>query len=101
MSRTWTKGSSRRWRQIRAYVLARDADQGWGCRAHEEGWCERSGRPGAHECLHRGEHAHHTKGRRKTGDDPERIVAACEPCNLHIGDPTVQPDPEPTPRTRW
>ncbi len=100
----WTKGSTRRWRLIRAYVLSRD---GYRCRAHADGWCARSS-DRAHTCTGRAElsgphagHAHHTKGRAKTGDNPDHIVAACAACNLHIGDPTVQPDPEPAPRTRW
>src|SRR5690606_35589203 len=37
MSRAWKGGSTRQWRRIRAYVLARDT--GLGCRAHREGWC--------------------------------------------------------------
>lgn len=27
------------------------------------------------------------------GDDPARIVAACQACNLHIGEPTGDPQP--------
>lgn len=36
---------------------------------------------------HRG-HAHHVLGRKVTGDDPRYIVAACQHCNLKVGDPT-------------
>lgn len=100
----WTNGSTRLWRRIRAHVLGRD---GYQCRAHLDGWCARaSDRP--HECTMRADlygphagHAHHTLGRAVTGDDPEYIVAACRACNLHIGDPGVQADPQPTPTTRW
>lgn len=105
MSGSWAKGSTRAWRELRAFVLSRD---GYRCRAHVDGWCARAGNTNEHNCTvraelygpHRG-HAHHTKGRSVTGDDPNHIVAACQACNLHIGDPTKAPDPEPTPRTRW
>lgn len=102
MSRGWKGGSTRRWRRTRAFVLARD---GYRCRAHTDGWCNRV--PGKHTCTGRAEltgphagHAHHTRGKR-WGDDPRHIVASCAPCNLHIGDPTKAPDPAPKPRTQW
>ncbi|MFG1800201.1 hypothetical protein ACGFI4_08510 [Micromonospora carbonacea] len=84
-------------------MLTRD---GYRCRAHEDGWCDRA--PGVHYCTgvaalrgpDRG-HAHHTHGRAITGDDPRFIVAACEACNLHIGDPTAHTDPPNQPVTRW
>jgi hypothetical protein len=44
--------------------------------------------------------AHHVYGKRKTGDDPRHMVAACGPCNRYVGDPLAG-DPEPTPRTKW
>lgn len=48
------------------------------------------------------EHAHHTLGRARTGDDPRYIVGACETCNLWIGDPgAVVGDPPTVPVTRW
>lgn len=102
MSREWSKGSTRRWRGIRAFVLGRD---GYRCRAHADGWCARV--PREHTCTVRAElsgphagHAHHTRGRAVTGDDPRHIVAACAACNVHIGDPAAH-DPQPAPRTRW
>lgn len=49
-------------------------------------------------CTVRANHAHHLDGK-ASGDDPARIVAACEHCNLATGEPTG--DPTPTPRTRW
>jgi hypothetical protein len=100
MSRSWAGGSTRWWRQVRADVLARDRAQGWGCRAHEEGWCERAGAK-PHVCLARGEVGHHTLGRSVTGDDPRHVVSSCAVCNLAIGDPTAGRDPDPTPRTKW
>ena len=103
MSRTWAKGSTRAWRRLRAFILTRD---GYRCRAHADGWCDKA--PGEHTCTERAElrgphrgHAHHTLGKAVTGDDPRYIVAACQACNLHIGDPTKQADPQPKPRTRW
>lgn len=105
VSGSWAKGSNRQWRELRAFVLS---SAGYRCQAHADGWCARSGNPNEHTCTVRAElsgpdagHAHHTKSRAITGDDPRYIVAACQTCNLHIGDPTKHPDPEPTPRTRW
>ena len=97
---SWGKGSTRAWRTVRAMVLRRDKLEGWGCRAHDEGWCTRAG-VGAHPCTGVPTHAHHTHGRRRTGDDPRFIVAACEPCNLAIGDPAAAADPPCIGVTRW
>lgn len=103
MSEAWAKGSTREWRRTRAYVLARDL---YRCRAHTDGWCDHV--PGQHHCTGlapltgpEAGHAHHTLGRAVTGDDPDHIVAACAPCNLHIGDPTKAPDPPGRSVTRW
>lgn len=97
MSRGWKGGSTRRWRRIRRAVLERD---GCRCRAHDDGWCDQA--QGEHTCTGRADlsgphagHAHHTLGRAITGDDPRHIVAACEPCNLHIGEPTVATATDP------
>jgi hypothetical protein len=98
MSNSWKGGSTRAHRKARAYVLARDA--GTGCRAHVDGWCARaSDRP--HRCTGVATQAHHTHGKAATGDDPAHMVAACQNCNLHIGDPAKGGDPQPRPRTRW
>lgn len=104
MSRSWRAGSTPAWRAVRALVLARD---GYRCRAHDEGWCERAD-AGEHVCSgmahlggqHAG-HAHHTIGRDVTGDDPAHIIAACRACNLAIGEPVKYHDPDPRPRTAW
>lgn len=105
MSRTWSRGSTRRWRRIRAAVLEHNlASNGGRCTLQIPTVCT-----GRADC------AHHTHGRAITGDDPEHLVAACTACNLHIGDPqTHNPactlcaqrptntlDPEPRPATRW
>lgn len=108
---SWDGGSTTAWRKVREEVLRRDAAQGWGCRAHEEGWCEAAGRDAPHQCRgtapltgpHPG-HAHHTRGRRITGDDPRFIVSSCRECNLHIGDPSGrdrEADPPGEARTHW
>jgi hypothetical protein len=97
MSQGWAKGSTRAWRRTRALVLARDA--GRGCRAHRDGWCARV--PGQHQCTDTQDTVHHTHGRATTGDDQRYLVAACRPCNLHIGDPTKHADPPNKAVTRW
>ncbi len=106
MSKSWKGGSTTAWRRVRQAVLTRDRMEGWGCRAHEEGWCDRAAGP--HQCTHRADlsgphagHAHHTHGRDKTGDDPRYIVSSCAPCNLAIGDPAAIADPAPRPVTQW
>lgn len=87
MSRSWVKGSTRAWRRLRRLVLERD---GYICQLKIEG-----------VCTGLATHVHHTLGRAITGDDPAYLVAACEACNLHVGDPAKVPDPPPRPRTRW
>jgi len=103
VSRAWAGGSTRAWRRLRLAIIARD---GYRCRAHADGWCERSGAR-AHTCRMRvqlhGPNAgepHHTLGKAVTGDDPAHIVTACRPCNQAIGEPR-QPDARPAPRTVW
>jgi 5-methylcytosine-specific restriction endonuclease McrA len=84
MTSGWNSGSSRRWRELRAKVLARD---GHTCQLRIDGIC-----------THRATHVHHLDGKR-SGDNPDRLVAACAPCNLHVGDPTRSSrtaPPEPT-----
>lgn len=96
MSKGWAGGSTRWWRRLRAHVLARD---GYRCQVALPGtWTTRDGQ--VRRCLGVATHAHHLRGKRY-GDDPRYIVAACEPCNLRVGDPTKTPDPPPQPRTQW
>ena len=88
MSSSWAKGSTRQWRRVRARVLARDE---WLCRLQIPGICTTAAT-----------HVHHTKGRAVTGDDPAFLVAACQACNLHVGDPTARRhDPPARPITKW
>lgn len=88
MSATWANGSTRTWRRVRAAVLARDR---WTCQLNVPGVCVQRSEP---------MHVHHTRGK-KYGDDPRYLVAACAPCNLHVGDPMRAPDPPAAPITRW
>ncbi len=77
MSRAWRNGSSRMWRRIRAAVLARDSVRGVPtCQLQIPGVCTVVA-----TCVH------HVKGRAVTGDDPRWLVAACDECNLSVGQP--------------
>jgi 5-methylcytosine-specific restriction endonuclease McrA len=92
----WENGSSAAWRAMRLFVLDRDKHR---CQIRTEGtWVNRKGQ--TLYCLVKATHVHHTRDRRVVGDDPAYLVAACAPCNLHVGDPT-KGDPAPTPATRW
>lgn len=86
MSRSWAGGSTRSHRRARAIVLTRDA-----------GTCQLA-IPGI--CLGTADVAHHTLGKTVTGDDPAHMVAACAPCNGHVGDPRAA-DPAPIRPTEW
>lgn len=85
MSKAWANGSDRRWRRVRAAVLARDGNR---CRLKLDG------------CTTVAEQVHHTLGREVAGDNPDHLVAACAHCNQAAGDPRAA-DPSPTPRTQW
>jgi 5-methylcytosine-specific restriction endonuclease McrA len=82
------QGSTRAWRTLRAAVLARD---GHTCQIKVDGVCVGRSDP---------MHVHHTRGKTH-GDDPAYLVAACAPCNLHVGDPMRAPDPPAAPITKW
>lgn len=84
MSRRW-QGSTPAWKRVRAFVLTRDH---YVCQLQIPGVCTR-----------RATQVHHTGPREITGDNPHYLLAACQPCNNQIGDPTKQ-DPAPRP-TRW
>jgi 5-methylcytosine-specific restriction endonuclease McrA len=85
MSNAWKRGSTRRWRKIRQWVLARDK---YTCLLKLEG------------CTHKATQVHHVAGK-KFGDDPALLVSACRPCNLKIGDPTKGNDPPNKAVTKW
>lgn len=96
MSRSWSKGSTRAWRRVRALVLARDRQLaittgGPWCRLRVPGVCVGESRP---------MHVHHLDGKAR-GDNLARLVASCAPCNLHTGEPIGKGDPPCVPVTRW
>ena len=87
MSTGWRGGSTRAWRRTRALVLQRDKqlalrEGGVWCRVRVPGVCVGDGVP---------MHVHHLDGV-GAGHRIDRLVAACAPCNLHIGDPTKRGD---------
>jgi 5-methylcytosine-specific restriction endonuclease McrA len=86
VTNSWTKGSSRAWRQVRLFVLNRD---GYLCQLRLS--C----------CTGLATEAHHVLGRQITGDDPQFIVASCKRCNLRVGTPSGHADPAHTARTSW
>lgn len=100
MSHGWQGGSTRRWRRVRARVLAA---AGGRCQIALPGtWRTRDGQ--LRRCAGVADCVHHLDGKRY-GDNPRRLVAACTPCNLRIGDPdrprAAQPDPAGVSVTRW
>ncbi len=87
MSKGWEGGSTRGWRKIRLAVLQRDH---YVCQLRING-----------VCTYRADCAHHLDGK-ALGDSPDRCVASCTPCNLHVGDPAGRgSDPEHVQRTAW
>lgn len=108
MSTTWRGGSTRRWRGIRAGVLAANAQP-----IGKGGWVHGWGNPVWHKgnngrcrlgivgvCTGKATQVHHTLGRTLTGDDPRYVLASCQPCNLHVGNPQSR-KPKPKRVTRW
>lgn len=96
MSRSWRNGSTSAHRRLRAYILSRD---GYICRLAYPGvWVTKHGKE--YKCLGIANSVHHLDGKAQ-GDNPDRMVAACMPCNLRAGDPQQQPDPPGRAMTRW
>ncbi|MCG3757379.1 hypothetical protein [Amycolatopsis sp. Poz14] len=91
MSRSWSGGSTPRWRKLRMQIATRDR---WVC-----GLCHQPIDPTMRHPHPRCLHVHHTKGKRH-GDDPRYLMATHAECNLAAGEPD-EGDPRPTPRTRW
>lgn len=92
MSRAWAKGSTRRWRTLRRWVLDRDR---WICQL-----CSEPIDPTVPHPEPDSAQVHHTRGK-AYGDDPRYLQAAHRRCNLDAGDPTAAPDPTPRPMTLW
>ena len=90
MSKVWEKGSSGRWRYIRAWVLDKN-------RRENQGKCVLAV---PKVCTGKANSVHHTLGRDVTGDDPAYLVACCMKCNLHVGQPK-RISPEPKRVTKW
>lgn len=80
---TWDRGSTRRWRKIRLYVLNRD---NWICQLCDDG---QPMDPNAHPRHPKAPQVHHLDGK-KHGDDPTRCVAAHRECNLDLGEPDAE-----------
>lgn len=96
MSGAWAGGSTSAWRRVRAFVLLRDQ---YRCRIALPGvWVNARGQK--RKCAGTADCVHHLDGKAK-GDDHERMIAACTPCNLRVGDPTTAADPPGRGMTRW
>lgn len=100
MSRSWAKGSTTRWRNLRKAVLLANAAQHRGrCQLDVGTHCPRHGRPCPGICTRQADAVHHARGK-AYGDDVRYLVACCTACNLHVGEPGAN-SPEPTPRSKW
>lgn len=83
-------GSTRRWREVRATVLLRDA---YRCRLALPGeWRTRGGE--LRRCTAVATEAHHIHGYTRCHgcrvDALDHLQAACRACNLRVGDPGRQ-----------
>lgn len=88
MSKGWAGGSTAAWRQLRSERLFLD---GGLCQLKLEG------------CATYANQVHHLDGVKAGLICPiDRLQSACQNCNLRVGDPTKNGDPEPNPpRTNW
>lgn len=100
MSRSWAKGSTRRWRELRAQVLRANANTNRGrCALNVGVECAKHGKPCRGICTGAATEVHHSRGKAH-GDDVRYLVATCQPCNLHVGQPGAA-TPKPRPVSRW
>ena len=91
MSTAWKGGSTRRWRKLRARVLADNvATNGGACTAKVSKLCTGTA-----------DSVHHIYGRARTGDDPRFLQAVCAKCNGAIGEPVDPQSPRSRPVSRW
>jgi len=89
MSRSWSGGSTRAWRVLRANILSAN-------RMNNRGRCCVQV-PGV--CTGVAEEVHHVKGK-AYGDRPEDLLPSCKACNLHVGQPG-KVSPKPKKVSRW
>jgi hypothetical protein len=89
MSRSWSGGSTTRWRKLRKRIL--EANQ------HENAGCCQLAIPDI--CTGKADCVHHVRGK-AYGDRVVDLIAACSACNGHVGNP-AKISPEPTPRSKW
>lgn len=78
----WPNGSTWAWRKARERVFE---TKGRDCLLQLDG------------CTRYADTVHHTGDRNITGDDPEHLVPACNPCNVRAGNPADYADPDPLP----
>lgn len=88
MSKSWSGGSTTRWRTFRAAILQRDHHL---CTLKLPG------------CTTHAEHVHHIQPLAKGGAkyDPLNVTSACAHCNLKLGDRSPVPQPEPRSVSSW
>jgi hypothetical protein len=89
MSRSWTKGSTTRWRKLRAAILLANQQENRG----------RCTLQVPKVCTGTATQVHHLKGKAH-GDDPRYLAAVCAACNLHVGDPN-KGNPQPKRISSW
>lgn len=108
MSRSWSGGSTRAWRALRAAVLEENvARNGGACQlAYPGEWQvvvrgEGGYRAEPRRCTGVATEVHHLLGRKVTGDDRRYLRATCMNCNRKAGEPLAGPDPAVAPVTAW
>lgn len=85
MSKAWAKGSTTRWRRVRALVLEEN-------RRTNQGRCVLAI---PRVCQGQADQVHHTRSRAEVGDDPKYLMAVCRACNLKVGAPgRISPEPK-------
>ena len=83
VSLSWAGGSTRRWRKLRASILAANAlTNGGRCTLAIAG-----------VCAGMADQVHHALGKAVTGDDPRFLQAVCAACNYRTGEPLADPKP--------
>jgi hypothetical protein len=90
MSKAWARGSTYKWRTLRARVLQANL-------VENQGRCVVAL---PEVCTGQADTVHHQLGRAVTGDDPRYLVACCRACNLAIGEPKNN-SPQHKTISRW